>query len=215
VVSSGRGKYAPDPMALRANRRAVLRRCARAATVPAAAFAVHQLRYLLTYGGAAGAELQHQGHSYLHSLVPWIVLLLAVAGGGFLSALGRAMAGRRTLSRFGLSLVGLWLTCSACLVVIYVSQECLEGVFATGHPAGLAGIFGYGGWWSVPAALCVGLVLAALLHGARWVLDEVAAHCASAARSAPVAPGAGPLRDLRLPSWPPLALGWSGRGPPS
>ena len=45
-------------------------------------------------------------------------------------------------------------------------------MFATGHPAGLTGIFGYGGWWAIPAALCVGLVLAAVFHGARWVLDE-------------------------------------------
>ena len=54
------------------------------------------------------------------------------------------------------------------------AQEFLEGLFATGHPGGLAGIFGYGGWWSIPAAVCVGLVLAAVFHGARWVLDEVA-----------------------------------------
>ena len=44
----------------------------------------------------------------------------------------------------------------------------------TGHPAGLVGIFGYGGWWAVPAALGVGLVLAAAFQGARWVLRETA-----------------------------------------
>ena len=127
----------------------------------------------------AGAELARQGHSYLHSLVPWIVLLIGVAVGGFLWALGRALAGQRSLPRYTLSLAALWLVCSACLVAIYVSQEFLEGLFATGHPAGLAGIFGYGGWWSIPAALCVGLVLAAVFHGARWVLDEVAQRRAS------------------------------------
>ena len=31
----------------------------------------------------------------------------------------------------------------------------LEGLLATGHPAGLAGIFGFGGWWSIPGrSLC-------------------------------------------------------------
>jgi hypothetical protein len=35
---------------------------ARAAVMPAGAFAVHQLRYVLAYGGAAGLELQRQGH---------------------------------------------------------------------------------------------------------------------------------------------------------
>ena len=89
-------------------------------------------------------------------------------------ALGRALGGQRSLPRYTLSLAGLWLVCSACLVGIYVAQEFLEGLFATGHPGGLAGIFGYGGWWSIPAAVCVGLVLAAVFHGARWVLDEVA-----------------------------------------
>ena len=145
----------------------------RVALVPAAALLVHQLRFMLAFGSGAGAELARQGHSYLHSLVPWIVLLIGVAVGGFLWALGRALYGQRSVPRYTLSLAALWLVCSVSLVGIYVAQEFLEGLFATGHPAGLAGIFGYGGWWSIPAAVCVGLVLAAILHGARWVLDEV------------------------------------------
>ncbi len=36
--------------------------------------AVHQLRYVLAFGGGAGLELQRQGHSYLHSLAPWAIL---------------------------------------------------------------------------------------------------------------------------------------------
>ena len=40
---------------------------ARIAPLPAAAFAVHQSRYLLAYGSRAGVELQRTGHSYLHS----------------------------------------------------------------------------------------------------------------------------------------------------
>ena len=181
-----------------------------------AAFAVHQLRYVLAFGGSAGVELQRTGHSYLHSLVPWIVLLIALVVGGFLRALGRAFAGQTSASRFTISFAALWLACSVCLVAIYVSQEFLEGLFATGHPSGLAGIFGSGGWWSIPVALCVGLVLAAVFHGARWVLDEVAQrHARSLAcrrrRSAPA------LRppDVALPRLTPLADGWSGRGPPS
>ena len=79
------------------------------------------------------------------------------------------MAGQRSVQRYTVSLLGLWLACSAALVAIFATQEFLEGLFATGHPAGLVGIFGFGGWWSIPAALCVGLVLAAVFHGARWV----------------------------------------------
>jgi len=51
---------------------------------PAAALAVHQLRYLIGYGSHAGRELSAQGHGYLESLAPWVVLLVACALGAFL-----------------------------------------------------------------------------------------------------------------------------------
>ncbi len=188
---------------------------ARAGAVPIAAFAVHQLRYRLAFGAGASAELQRQGHSYLHSAVPWLILALGLSVGAFLSSLGRALSGQRTAPRFGVSLIGLWMICSACLVTIYAAQELLEGLFATGHPAGLAGVFGDGGGWAIPAALCVGLVLAALLHGARWVLHEIATRRTPRPRLA-AARHARPGRpiDALLPRLAPLALGWSGRGPP-
>jgi hypothetical protein len=195
--------------------RAAGRALARAGVVPIAAFAVHQLRYLLAFGVGAGAELQRQGHSYLHSAVPWLVLALGLTVGAFLSSLGRALGGQRSLPRYGLSLLGLWMCATACLVAIYTCQEFLEGMFATGHPAGLAGIFGYGGWWAIPASGCVGLVLAALLHGARWLLREVANRRSTG--SAPARQRAArPLRpvDALRPRPTPLALGWCGRGPP-
>jgi hypothetical protein len=201
-------------MAVRADRPAALRGLARAAVIPPAAFAVHQLRYLLAFGDGAGAELQRQGHAYLHSMVPWVVLLLGLAVGGFLSALGRALNGQRSLPRFGLSLLGLWLACALCLIAIYAAQELLEGMVLSGHPGGLAGIFGYGGWWALPAALCVGLVLAALLHGARWVLEEVAARCRPPARLRRRRSSPSRLADLVAPRLAPLAAGWCGRGPP-
>lgn len=195
-------------------RGSLTQRLAPLALMPAAAFAVHELRYWLAFGGRAGAVLQAHGHSYLHSVVPWIVLLVALAAGAFLRALGRALGGRYSTPRYTLSLVALWLLCAACLLAIYITQEFLEGLFATGHPAGLVGIFGYGGWWSVPAALAVGMVLAALFHGCRWVLDQVASRsrrCRPAYRQASPAP----LPDsLIRPRLAPLAEGWSGRGPP-
>lgn len=193
-----------------------MRGFARAGVVPAAAIAVHQLRYVLAFGPSAGIELQRQGHSYLHSLAPWIVVALAWAVGAFLSGLGRALSGHTTVPRYGLSLAALWMVCATSLVAIYSGQEFLEGLLTTGHPAGLAGIFGYGGWWAIPAALCVGLVLAALLHGARWVLHEVASRRAPGPPSIPTPGGALPRPgDVSLPRLAPLALGWCGRGPPA
>ncbi len=181
-----------------------------------AAFAVHQLRYVLAYGGHAGVILQRTGHSYLHSVVPWITLAAALAAGAFLRELGRAFGGHRTVPRYGASLLALWLACTASLIAIFACQELLEGLFATGHPAGLAGIFGYGGWWAIPVAALVGLVLAAILHGALWVLEEVARRrrCARAVSRGPAVALTAPVSFL-LASHPPLAGGWSGRGPPA
>ena len=184
-----------------------------AALLPPAAFAVHQLRFVLAFGGGAGAELQRTGHSYMHSLVPWLVVLVALVVGGFLREFGRALSGQTSAARFTASFAGLWLACAVALVLIYCVQEFLEGLLIVGHPAGLAGIFGYGGWWAVPVAACIGLVLAAVFHGARWVLDETAARrrVALARRPQVVQPQ---WEGFFAPVPAPLAGGWSGRGPP-
>jgi hypothetical protein len=208
-------RYLPGRMTVHPQRGAVTRRLAPAALMPAAAFAVHQLRYWLAYGNRAGAVLAAQGHSYLHSVVPWIVLLIAFAIGTFLVALGRALSGGGSLPRYTVSFAGLWLLCAACLVAIYTTQEFLEGLFATGHPGGVAGIFGYGGLWSIPAALAVALVLAAAFHSARRVLNAVGERYARRV----LLPGRPPVvarrrLDVLLPALAPLADGWSGRGPP-
>jgi hypothetical protein len=192
-----------------------MRRLAPIALMPAAALAVHQLRYWLAFGGQAGAELERQGHSYLHSLVPWIVLLLAVAAGLFLRAVGRAFRGQSSLPRYATSFIALWLLCALSLSLIYVAQELLEGLFVSGHPAALAGIFGYGGWWAIPAALVVGLVLAATLHGAREVIEKIAQRWAAQPRTASGLLAAHPPLACWIPRILPLASGWSGRGPPA
>jgi hypothetical protein len=198
-----------------AGMRARIAGCAYVALLPPAAFAVHQLRYWLAFGSNAGVELQRTGHSYLHSVVPWLVLLLGLAVGGFLRALGRAFAGQTSPARFTLSLTALWLVCSAALVSIFACQEFLEGLFATGHPAGWVGIFGYGGWWSIPVAVAVGLVLAAAFHGATWVLRAVAQRRRPGiAVTRTRAPAARRPRQVLAPRLAPIAGGWSPRGPP-
>ncbi len=200
---------------MRLERGVLIRRLAPAAVMPAGAFAVHQLRYWLAFGNQAGLALAAQGHRYLHSLVPWIVLLIALACGVFLLTLGRALGGRVSLPRYTLSFFGLWLLCAVCLVAVYVIQELLEGLLVTGHPAGVSGVFGYGGWWSIPAAVAVAVVLAAAFHGARRVLQAVAEGRGKSAAAAPHAPQvACGLLDPFLPKLAPLADGWSGRGPP-
>ncbi len=139
--------------------------------LPAAAFAVHQLRYELGYGSRSGAALAAQGHGYQNSLAPWVVLLLAVAAGTFLARVARAASGGAgTRRRSYAALVGFaW----ALLFAVYCLQEWLEGLFAVGHPAGLAGIFGHGGWWAVPLSAVAAAVVALLLLVGAAVVEVV------------------------------------------
>jgi hypothetical protein len=193
---------------------------ARAALLPPAALAVHQLRFVLAFGRDAGQQLEATGHSYLHSVVPWIVLLLGLAAGSLLWAFGRALAGHRVVTNRSSTdqasaFLKLWLVCSLCLLAIYTCQELLEGWFAAGHAAGFYGVFGMGGWWAIPASAGVGLVLAALLHSVPAVLDELAArHDLSSS----CIPAATPVVASQRPAWvaslAPVAAGWSDRGPP-
>jgi hypothetical protein len=183
------------------------------ALLPAAVFVVHQLRYLLAFGPNAGHELSQQGHGYLTSLTPWIVVLCGLAFGGFLVRLARAWTGQTT-SGTSRRFIALWAVSAGGLVALYGMQESLEALFATGHPGGIAGVFGDGGWWAVPAAMAVSLALALLLRGADRVLALVARR-----RRAPSA-SPRPTAPVRRPSFvgiaplAPLAVGGAGRAPP-
>ena len=117
----------------------------RIALLPPAAYAVHELRYELAYGVHASAELRSTGHSYLHSVVPWLVALVGLAVGTFLMRAGRAFASRTAPDARHRSLGALWALCALGLIAIFACQETLEGIFATGHPGGWAAVFGDGG----------------------------------------------------------------------
>ena len=179
--------------------------------VPAAAIAVHQLRYWLAYGPRANAELAAQGHSYLHSLVPWAVFALAVGGGLFLRRTALALRTGRVTPGRRLPAALLWAGTFGTLVAVYAVQETLEGLLATGHPGGAGGVVGHGGWWAVPAAAAVAAVVAALLTAGRSLVTIAAesgrvgyAPFAAVAVPAGVAPA-----TVR-----PLARRNAGRAPP-
>ena len=140
--------------------------------LPAGALVVHQLRYRIAYGAQASAQLAAQGHSYLDSFAPWLVLLLCLATGGCAARVAQAFATGRTERRR--SFAAVWIASSCLLTAIYAAQEFLEGLFAAGHPAGLAGIVGHGGWWAAVVAVGVGAVIALLLQVATAVVDAVA-----------------------------------------
>jgi hypothetical protein len=184
------------------------------ALMPVAALAVHELRYRLAFGAHAARELHAQGHAYLSSLAPWIVLLAGLSVGASLGRIAQGWAAGGdggTRRRVG---VRVWLAAAFGLVAIYAGQELLEGWLASGHPGGLAGIFGGGGWWALPAALLVGGGVALALRGEQAVERLVAsAPLRLRARiSAPavVWPGVAPLLALVAP----LAQAAAERAPP-
>jgi hypothetical protein len=183
--------------------------------MPAAVVAVHQLRYWLSYGPKATRELGDTGHSYLTSVSPWVVMLVALAAGAFLSRLARArlfgkgpVAAHRRTGR-------VWLFATVALVAIYAMQEVLEGVFANGHAAGLTGIFGSGGWWSIPAAVVIAGVLALLLRGADVLVHLVGRRRRATPGSRHPADRWPPLPDPLPVRTPPLASAAAGRAPPA
>lgn len=176
--------------------------------LPAGAFVVHQLRYWLTYGPQASTQLADQGHAYLGSMIPWLVLATAAALGG---RLVRVAAGGGSATRVR-PFVAVWAACAFALVAIYTAQESLEGALAQGHPGGLAGVFGHGGWRSLPVSVGVAFAIALLVRAGAALERAVA-------RPPKLSFAPSPLRARRprtphLVPFRPLAAAAAGRAPP-
>jgi len=180
------------------------------ASFSAAAFAVHELRYLFAFGGDAGEVLVSQGHAYLQ-IVCALVGLLVVCAAVQLLAL---TAGRDRLTPGDPRGVrGRWASASVALVVIFALQEFVEGSLAAGHPAGVMGVFGGGGWLAIPLAVVFGLIVAVVLREAEAVLD---AKPLRVSRPVVVAAVAGLVARVSVLRWRSalLAEHLVGRGPP-
>jgi hypothetical protein len=174
--------------------------------LPAGAFVVHQARYMLAYGSSASAELTAQGHSYLDSLVPWFVLALGI---GLALFLRRIVRGDVRTAR--VSAPGVWLLAWAGLLAIYSVQESLEATLVSGHPGGVGGVFGHGGWWAVPVSAIVALAVTVLLRVARAVL-RFASRLRPRALRGPATVFQPASVVLAVPA--PLAYARASRGPP-
>jgi hypothetical protein len=179
--------------------------------IPAASLVVHQLRYTLAYGSRANAELAAQGHSYLYSLAPWFVFALGIGLALFLRRAAHALQTGDTGVFARLSSVTIWLLSWTGLLLIYATQELLEGVIASGHPGGIGGVLGHGGWWAVPVAAVVAGVVTLCLRVGRAVLGVAAA--ARRLRLWPVASRLAPAESV-LVAPAPLARAYAGRAPP-
>jgi len=120
---------------------------------------VHQLRYAIGYGHDSGHALARQGHAYFDVLLPFVAALGLVALASIVRApVARTDGRRRSFAR-------TWAIIVAALVAAYVAQELFEGLLSSGHPAGLAGVFGAGGWTAIPLAIPVALLVALGLRG--------------------------------------------------
>ncbi|HEX5146731.1 MAG TPA: hypothetical protein VFV85_06890 [Conexibacter sp.] len=191
-----------------------------AGLMPGAALAVHQLRYKLAFGPTASHELAVQGHAYLAGLAPWIVLLAGFSVGATLGLLAQRWANGAAARDDGgvsarLAGVRVWLVAALALVAIYCGQELLEGLLETGHPGGLAGVFGDGGWWAVPVAMLVAGLLALALRCAQAVERALADRRPwlwLRPRAARVLVRL--CAAIRVRRWAPLARAAAGRAPP-
>jgi hypothetical protein len=184
----------------------------RAVTLLAAgAVALHQLRFVLGYGRNASEVLALEGHSYLPFAEALVAVVLAAACVWFVGSLALAHRGRPVESS-GHPFGSLWAYASAALIAVYVLQEGFEGTFSPGHPAGLAGIFGHGGWTALPLAVAIGALIALVLEGARRALVFVSP------RDRPALPRPRKARWRQLPIGFPkldvLSHSLTARGPP-
>jgi len=172
------------------------------------ALGVHELRYLFAYGGDAQRTLDHQGHAYLAALTPLVSLLLAGALARLLVGLA---SGRRGRPRG--SWRRLWAAATGALVAIYCCQELLEGSLSAGHPGGLAGVFGHGGWLAFPLAVVAGLLVGVALRlGEELTVAAVAAPRPALRRPAIRVPA--PATGEWVVTAPVLARHLAGRAPP-
>ena len=177
----------------------------------AGALAVHQLRYLIGYGHHSGEVLAGQGHGYLSFVSRAVVVLAALAIVGFLGRLLKASRGpvsEAVLPRRR----RLWALGAGALIFMYGLQEGLEGQIERGHPSGLVGIFGHGGWIAIPLAIAVAGLIALLLRGAEAAIEQTAREARH--RAAPSTDLRAPLPAPALNAPNPLAGHLAGRGPP-
>lgn len=188
----------------------------RAALIAAGALALHELRYRVGFGGDAGTVAAEHGHAYLPWAAGAAIALVVAAVCAFVLSLFvefRRLYGPAPRPPGG-AFTRSWLWASAALAGIYSVQELAEGFLAHGHPVGLEGLAGNGGWSAYLLALAIGALVALALRGARQALALAAGPGSPQLLPAPSVALPRPAL-LLLPRPGVLALNLAGRAPPS
>jgi hypothetical protein len=186
-----------------------------AALVAAGSLLVHELRYALEYGSETGHVLAYQGHSYLPFAEALVAVLWVSAFLGFVLSLVRA--GRDGSLAPIPSLQTLWASASAALIAVYTVQEAIEGAVSAGHPGGLIGIYGNGGWTALVIATAVGALVALLVRGSQRALVLVAERRRAVGLRRRPERGRWPASSSSVPPRRPriIAANLAGRAPPA
>lgn len=184
-----------------------------AALLSVGAIGVHELRYMIAFGGDAESALDHHGHAYLSYVTPLIGLALTWL---LARLLVRAATGAPADSERAVRVRRLWPTATAALIGIYTVQELAEGVLAPGHPGGWEGVVGNGGWVAIPLAVAIGGLAAIGMRVLRRQLAELppplrAPRALTVALPALIAP----VTAILAPRARLLARNLAGRAPPS
>ena len=176
-----------------------------------AAFGLHQFRYLAAHGSQSGEQLAAHGHGYLAGALPYLAALLVAALAATVLR-GRSWRGHTARASFARRAPAY----AAAILLVYASQELLEGILAVGHPAGLDALVADAGWLALPLAALLGTGAALLVVALEGLESMLAAH--SARPGLPQAPRGHGRPSVRRPLPPrpsPMAFGLARRPPPA
>jgi hypothetical protein len=183
-----------------------------AALIAASALAVHELRYLIGFGGRSGEELAARGHGYLPVAGVFAAILIALATAELIVAVRHARRSR-VAERMPRP-VRAWLGITAAVLATYAGQELLEVALVHGRASGIDALVADGGWSALPLAGLLGAVASLLLRGASAAVALAAARAPrGSSRPCPRSPVIR-TTHVRSPASP-LARKLASRAPPT
>jgi hypothetical protein len=163
----------------------------RSARVAAALVAVLALRALLS-GSEPAARW--------HLAAPWMLIVVAVAAGVMLREAGRGLISQLPHPQWSARFIATWTASSGLLLTVLLASH---------------GTLSVSTWILIPLAACLGLVLAASLHGVHRLLRMVQLRRRIPMRIRAFAVASSPALSVAAAVPAPLLAGWSDRGPPS